>query len=454
MNALENRVVVSPSGSLDVLSQHEVLRLMDASLGGNHELLRRCSLAVLNCGSETDDAHQVFRKFRDFDVELMQLERGVALRLHNAPAAAFVDGKLIRGIREHLFAVLRDLVYVINEIEGRPEFARPGGATEAVFQILRNAGVLRSGTDPNIVVCWGGHAIGREEYDYSKAVGYELGLRGLDVCTGCGPGAMKGPMKGAAVGHAKQRHPDGRYLGITEPGIIAAEAPNPIVNALVIMPDIEKRLEAFVRFGHGFVVFPGGVGTAEEVLYLLGVLLNPGNDELPFPLVMTGPASSEDYFRQLDTFLRGSLGDSVGSRYEIIVDDPAEVARCMRDGMTKVRKHRRGTGDAFFFNWRLVIDEAFQLPFPGDHESMAGLKLNRAQPVHELAANLRRAFSGIVAGNVKDHGVQAIKALGPFEIHGDDDVLEPLDELLRAFANQSRMRLPGVDYKPCYKVVR
>jgi len=101
-----------------------------------------------------------------------------------------------------------------------------------------------------------------------------------------------------------------------------------------------------------------------------------------------------------------------------------------------------------------VIDEVFQLPFPGDHESMAGLKLSRAQPVHELAANLRRAFSGIVAGNVKDHGVQAIEALGPFEIHGDDDVLEPLDELLRAFAKQSRMRLPGVDYKPCYKVVR
>ena len=48
-----------------------------------------------------------------------------------------------------------------------------------------------------------------------------------------------------------------------KPGIIAAESPNPIVNDLVIMPDIEKRLEAFVRLAHGIVVFPGGVGTAE-----------------------------------------------------------------------------------------------------------------------------------------------------------------------------------------------
>jgi len=37
--------------------------------------------------------------------------------------------------------------------------------------------------------------------------------------------------------------------------IIAAEAPNPIVNDLVIMPDIEKRLEAFTRVGHGIVIF-------------------------------------------------------------------------------------------------------------------------------------------------------------------------------------------------------
>ena len=146
-----------------------------------------------------------------------------------------------------------------------------------MFHILRNARVLELQIRPNLVVCWGGHSIRRVEYDYTKKVGYELGLRGLDVCTGCGPGAMKGPMKGATIGHSKQRITNGRYLGITEPGIIAAEPPNPIVSQLVIMPDIEKRLEAFVRLGHGIVIFPGGAGTAEEILYLLGILLDPAN---------------------------------------------------------------------------------------------------------------------------------------------------------------------------------
>ena len=122
--------------------------------------------------------------------------------------------------------------------------------------------------------------------------------------------------------------------------------------------------------------------------------------------------------------------------------------------MSAVRASRRETGDAFFFNWRLAIDPDFQLPFPGTHEGMASLRLTRDRPVHQLAADLRRAFSGIVAGNVKEHGIRAVEAHGPFEISGEQAVMEPLDELLRAFVAQRRMRLPGVDYVPCYRVVR
>ena len=39
-----------------------------------------------------------------------------------------------------------------------------------------------------------------------------------------------------------------------------------------------------------------------------------------------------------------------------------------------------------------------------------------------------------------------------FEIHGDPDLLRPLDALLGAFARQRRMKLAG-DYQPCYRVV-
>ena len=446
---------VSPEGSMEMLSQQEVNQLLDTSRGGLYELYRRCSLAVLNTGGDTDDSRLILEQFQDFDVRILRRPRGIKLKLENAPADAFVDGAIIRGIGEHLYAVLRDLLYTRNEIldSGCFDLSRPADITNAVFRILRNAGILRPGI-LNLVVCWGGHSISSEEYDYSKRVGYELGLRGLDICTGCGPGAMKAPMKGAALGHAKQRRIDkARFVGITEPGIIAAEPPNPIVNELTIMPDIEKRLEAFVRAGHGVIVFPGGAGTAEEILHLLGILLHPDNAGIPFPLLFAGPEVSRGYFQMIDTFLGATLGDAARRRYRIIIGDPAETARAMKHGIRRVREYRNEKRDAYHFNWQLRIEPEFQLPFAPTHANMAALALHRDQPVHRLAAELRKAFSGIVAGNVKEAGIGAVEAHGPFELRGDPSVIHPLGELLQAFASQQRMKLPGSAYMPSYRVV-
>ena len=81
------------------------------------------------------------------------------------------------------------------------------------------------------------------------------------------------------------------------------------------------------------------------------------------------------------------------------------------------------------------------------------MQLRRDLPPHELASNLRRAFSGIVAGNVKEQGVRSIEKYGPFELHGDSELMHMLDELLTAFVAQKRMKLSG-EYKPCYRLVK
>lgn len=456
MNAIEHiDAIVSPEGSLEVLSQREVEDLCDSSVGGLYEPFRRCCLAVLNSGSHIDDTRAALAANPDFDVKLVQTENGVRIEIHNAPGRAFVDGKMIRGIREHLFAVLRDILYIDNEIMlgDRFDLDSPAGLTDAVFSILRNARALRPGKASQMVVCWGGHSIGREEYDYSKEVGYQVGLRGLNVCTGCGPGAMKGPMKGATIGHAKQRIREGRYIGISEPGIIAAESPNPIVNELVIMPDIEKRLEAFVRLGHAVIVFPGGVGTAEEVLYLLAVVLHPDNQGMPLPVILTGPAASAAYFDELKGFIEAVLGEEALRVLEVIVDDPGMVARRISEQIAEVLDYRDRYDDAYYFNWRLRIDHDLQQPFAATHEDMANLQLHRDQPLHRLAGQLRRAFSGIVAGNVKDEGMRRVEQQGPFEIHGDPAIMKRVDALLASYVAQGRMRLPGREYQPCYRVV-
>ncbi len=446
---------VGPRGSLENLSQGELDKLLDSGQGGLYPLFRRCALAVLNSGAPTDDAKEIFDRHKDFDIQIVRHPWGVKLEMKNAPASAFVDGQMIRGIKEHLFAVLRDVVFISNEIIDSDRFDLTDSAsiTNAVFHVLRNARLLDHKARPNLVVCWGGHSINAREYQYTKNVGYELGLRGLDVCTGCGPGAMKGPMKGATIGHAKQRIQHGRYIGVTEPGIIAAEPPNPIVTQLAILPDIEKRLEAFVRLGHGIVVFPGGAGTAEEILYLTGILLDPANREQPFPIVLTGPRESVAYFEHIVRFVAGTLGEDAVRRLTVIVDDPPEVARRMVRGMDAVREFRRKANDSYNFNWLLSIRPEFQRPFDVTHEAMRALDLKRGQPAHELAANLRRAFSGIVTGNVKEYGIQAIESLGPYELRGDPAIMRPLDELLAAFVAQQRMRLPGSVYKPVYRLV-
>lgn len=454
MDAIDTQVY--PAGILNTLSQSEVARLTDASTGELYERLRRCVLAVLNSGNPTDDVDEVFSQFQHFGLEVVPVNRGIRLDLRNAPVSAFVDGKIIRGIRELMSAVVRDLVYYHTEIRENDSVDLNDSAdiTNAVFEITRNAQVFRPQTDPDMVVCWGGHSISEAEYDYSKEVGYQLGLRSLNICTGCGAGAMKGPMKGATIGHVKQRTQPGYYLGISEPGIIAVESPNPIVNQLLIMPDIEKRLEAFVRIGHGIIVFPGGAGTTEEILFLLGVLLHPENTDMPYPVVFTGPASAADYFRKIDEFLVLCIGEQVREKYRIIIDDPVEVARCMQAGIRQVHQYRHDKNDAYYFNWSMHIAADFQQRFKPTHQNMAGLSLSKKQPVHHLLRDLRRAFSGIVAGNLKPDGVKAIREHGLFDIHGDTEVLTAVDNLLQAFTVQHRMKLPGSKYEPCYRIVQ
>ncbi|MCO4320430.1 nucleotide 5'-monophosphate nucleosidase PpnN [Aliidiomarina quisquiliarum] len=450
------RISLSPQGSMSLLSQVEIDRLQQSTNSELYKLFRNCVLAVLNVGSHTDDADDIYNQFKDFEVNVLRRERGVKLELIHPPAKAFVDGELIEGIREHVESVLRDILFVG---ERYPESALKGidsrHLTHVVFDILRNANTLRPAAELNMVVCWGGHSINEVEYKYSKVVGYELGLRNFNICTGCGPGAMKGPMKGATIGHAKQRIKNARYFGLTEPGIIAAEPPNPIVNELVIMPDIEKRLEGFVRCAHGIIIFPGGAGTAEEVLYILGILMHPKNKDQQLPIVFTGPEESRDYFEHLDRFIQKTLGEEATQWYTIIINDPQTVAQHIQTRVSAVKRYRLGSGDAYYFNWTLHIDESFQIPFEPTHENVTTLKLHRDRPKEELAADLRRAFSAIVAGNVKAPSIADIKRHGPYLIHGDTDLMHELDALLESFVKQHRMKLPGEKpYDPCYRVIK
>ena len=120
--------------------------------------------------------------------------------------------------------------------------------------------------------------------------------------------------------------------------------------------------------------------------------------------------------------------------------------------MAHIRDFRKAIGDAYSFNWALHIEPDFQLPFEPTHENMSQLNLHRDQPAEQLACNLRKAFSGIVAGNVKDQGIKAIEQHGPFKLSGDNNLMQLMDKLLQDFVDQQRMKLPGSTYIPCYEI--
>ncbi|MCB1880664.1 MAG: DUF4478 family protein, partial [Gammaproteobacteria bacterium] len=127
--------LITPHGHLDILSKMEVSKLLDNTQGGLYSLFRNCSLAVLSSGSYLDDGKELLERYPGFDIRVVQEERGIKLKVTDAPAGAFVDGRMIKGINEHLFSVLRDVIYVADEIKGNPNFDLDdsAGVTNAVF---------------------------------------------------------------------------------------------------------------------------------------------------------------------------------------------------------------------------------------------------------------------------------------------------------------------------------
>ncbi|MBU3844902.1 MAG: DUF4478 domain-containing protein, partial [Candidatus Anaerobiospirillum pullicola] len=331
--------VVWPSGAMALLTQLEADRISLKSQGELYDLYRNCSLAVLNSGNLTDNSKELLENYKNFEIDVVRNERGLKLELINPPDSAIVDGQVIKTLQKHLYSVLRDIVQVNSLRDSIAEMcanATPEGGnildqgtiiTNIIFHILRAANAVRADQKPSLAVCWGGHSIPQDEYAYAYQVGRNLGLRGIDICTGCGPGIMEAPMRGTLDGHALQDNAENSdRIGLTEPSIIAAEPPNPFVSNLVIMPDIEKRLEAFVRLGHVLIVFPGGPGTAEELLYILGIKLCHQNRHNPVPIILTGNENSRPYFEAINDFLIHCFGEDITRHYEIIINDAKAVA--------------------------------------------------------------------------------------------------------------------------------
>lgn len=138
---------ITAESGLELLTNDEIQRLSAHTTGNDYELLKKCTLAVLNSTNITDDISFIQQQFDHFNIEVMQLNKGVKLKIKNAPSGAFVDGVMIQGLKEQVFSVLRDVVFLKQELEtnSRIDFNSSSGCTNAIFHILRNAKALKPG---------------------------------------------------------------------------------------------------------------------------------------------------------------------------------------------------------------------------------------------------------------------------------------------------------------------
>ena len=147
------------------------------------------------------------------------------------------------------------------------------------------------------------------------------------------------------------------------------------------------------------------------------------------------------------------MGASATNLYKIILDSPHEVANYMEQQMLAVQKYRHKINDAYYYNWRLKIDKKFQVPFYHNHENMKKMNLRMDQQPHLLAIDLRKSFSAIVEGNIKQAGISCVAKYGPYEISGDKKITAIMDNLLRSFIEQGRMIIEHEKYEPCYRII-
>src|SRR5215831_17686565 len=181
----------------------------------------------------------------------------------------------------------------------QPQFTRPPDHQYDSWRVLRFVSEFVDGFDAladigPAVTCFGSARIGAGDPLYQRAmeVGAALARRGVAVITGGGPGVMEALNRGCAEA-------GGLSVGcnIELPN---EQSLNDYVQVGVEFRHFFVRKTMFVRYARGFVIFPGGFGTLDELFEALTLAQSGKIDH--FPIVLFG----RHYWRGLLDWLRAT----------------------------------------------------------------------------------------------------------------------------------------------------
>jgi uncharacterized protein (TIGR00730 family) len=154
-------------------------------------------------------------------------------------------------------------------------------------------------------------------YQAARAVGRHFAERGWAVITGGGPGIMEAANRGAKEG-------GGLSIGFNIE-LPHEQGPNPYLDISYTFTHFYARKVCFVKPAEGFVIFPGGFGTLDELFEAL-TLIQTGKAE-NFPVVLY----DTDYWGELLAWIKSELlADGMISPEDLdllhATDDPIEAA--------------------------------------------------------------------------------------------------------------------------------
>jgi hypothetical protein len=163
---------------------------------------------------------------------------------------------------------------------------------------------------------------GSKPYENARAVGKRFGEAGWAVVTGGGGGVMEGANRGVQEG-------GGQSVGFNIE-LPHEQSPNPYLDISYTFDHFYARKVCFVRPAEGFVIFPGGFGTLDE-LYESLTLIQTGKI-LHFPVVLY----DSGYWGEMVNWIKGELlADGMISPDDIellhVTDDADEAVRLVLD---------------------------------------------------------------------------------------------------------------------------
>jgi uncharacterized protein (TIGR00730 family) len=166
---------------------------------------------------------------------------------------------------------------------------------EMIAQEFREGFEAVESIDRPAVTIFGSARVPEDDPAYvsARAVGRRFAEVGWAVVTGGGPGVMEAANRGAKEG-------DGLSVGFNIE-LPHEQLGNPYTDLALTFRHFYARKTMFVKAAEGFVVFPGGFGTADELFESL-TLIQTGK-VLHFPVVLF----NSDYWAELLTFIRSEM---------------------------------------------------------------------------------------------------------------------------------------------------